>query len=673
MSVSISLLVLFLTMIESETIIPFPSGYSIETINDISTVSFNPEEGFYSSSPDAPFLPLVSKVFLIPGNCEVISSTLTFGDDINETQLDFPLAGAPSIRSIGTEQNTPLRPTAQSLSANSQLLTIHTGHMLSSFSIVSCSVNPWLYDPITQKLSLSSSFNLTLETRNTGQVASLSPKQAEALNFRLNALSREYNTSFPILSGTDSYDGAVDYLIITANEFTDEVVQLEQLTQSRDLTFETITVEDIDGNWLGVDTQEDIRNCIKYYVLNKGTAYVALAGDETVVPARMVYTECVEGEDECIEYAPVDMYYADLDGSWDANNNGIYGEVDDELDLYADVILSRILFSTTEGAVAFFDKNTAYSNTSKSENWYKQVILCGGMLFPDIGYNGAKACEMQLLEYPNNFNFIKSYELTVGDYPDTYFEPLYAGAGWNHYAGHGNERGVYWGDFSGIMTVFRMDGFTNQNQTGIHSAIGCHTGDFTDEIKCLPDTLLTLPDGGGVAGFFNTTWGWEGYWPEIGPSERLCINTVSQTYQQKASSLGLAYTVAKDLEIPMMTGPYDRVMQSILAYTAFMDPALEVLGVSNFNPIPPSPFDIILFNSNPLTDSRILDFKVTGGLTTYDVTVYNIIGRAIVETFKLNQNTRQSIDLSNFSNGVYFVSATASNGTVVSQSFVLLH
>ncbi len=669
MVVSIGLLILSITMVESETIIPFPSGYSIEIINDISTVSINPKEGFYSSSPDAPFLPLVSKVFLIPGNCEVISSSLTFGDDINDIQLDFPLAGAPSIRPTGTEQHTPLRPTAQCLSVNSELLTIHTGHILNSFSIVSCSINPWLYDPTTQKLSLNSSFNLTIETINTGQAASLSPKQAEALNFRLSALSGKYNTSFPALSVTDNFDGAVDYLIITANEFTDEVVQLEQLTQSRNLSFETITVEDIDGNWQGIDTQEDIRNCIRYYVQNKGTAYVVLAGDETVVPVRMVYTEC-EGHSE---FAPVDMYYADLDGSWDANNNGIFGEVDDELDLYADVILSRILFSTSDGATAFFDKNTAYSNTSKSESWYKQVILCGGMLFPEVGYNGAKACEMQLLEYPDDFNFIKSYELTVGDYPDTYFEPLYAGAGWNHYAGHGNERGVYWGDFSGIMTVFRMGGFTNQNRTGIHSAIGCHTGAFTYDGVCLPDTLLTQPDGGGVAGFFNTTWGWEGYWPEIGSTERLCMNTVSQTYQQKASTLGLAYTTAKDLEIPLMTGPYDRVMQSVFAYTAFMDPALEVLGVASTNPIPPSPFEILLFNSNPLTDSRILDFKVTGGLTTYNVTVYNIIGRAIVETFKLNQNTRQSIDLSNFSNGVYFVSATASNGTVVSQSFVLLH
>ncbi len=103
-----------------------------------------------------------------------------------------------------------------------------------------------------------------------------------------------------------------------------------------------------------------------------------------------------------------------------------------------------------------------------------------------------------------------------------------------------------------------------------------------------------------------------------------------------------------------------------------MDPALEVLGVSSFNPIPPSPFKILLYSSNPLTNSKILDFKVTGSLNTYDVTVYDIVGRAIVETSTLNQNTRQSFDLSGFSNGVYFVSATASNGVVVSQSFVLL-
>ncbi|MCK5037447.1 MAG: T9SS type A sorting domain-containing protein, partial [Candidatus Sabulitectum sp.] len=316
--------------------------------------------------------------------------------------------------------------------------------------------------------------------------------------------------------------------------------------------------------------------------------------------------------------------------------------------------------------------------------WFRNVVLCGAYLFPENGYVGAKGCEIMAEEFPNNFTLTKSYELTVGDYPDTYFPVLYQGAGWNHYSGHGNERVVYWSDNAGILSISRMDGFSSSNspitdggnpgRSGIHSSVGCKVGNFTEpgaSLPCLPDTLLRLPYGGGVAGLFNTSWGWEGYWPEIGSSERLCNNTVEYVYQNKASSLGLAYTVAKDLEIPNMTGPYDRVLQSVIAYSAFMDPSLEVLGVSSFDPIPPSPFQVVMLSTNPHTNGE-LTFKVTGGSNSYDVAIYNLAGRVVSESVSLPQNSPRSVDTSSFSVGIYFVSARAPSGITASGSFVVL-
>jgi hypothetical protein len=369
--------------------------------------------------------------------------------------------------------------------------------------------------------------------------------------------------------------------------------------------------------------------------------------------------------------APCDLYYADLDGSWDGNGNGIYGEWEDSLDLYADVILGRLLFTTPLEAETIVSKNLEYAHAPDAD-WYRKAVLCGALLFPEIGYTGEKGCEMMAEEYPNDFTLVKAYQALSGDYPDTYFPVLYSGAGWNHYAGHGNDRGVYWaGNNPPMMSVSRMYGFDNPGRYGIHSSIACHTGDFTDPGVNFPDTLLSLSNGGGIACLLNTTWGWEGYWPEIGSSERLCLNTVQQVYRQHASTLGLAYTTAKDLEIPMMTGPYDRVMQSVLAYSAFSESSLAVLGVHSFNPVPPLPFRIVLQGPNPVTGGETA-FKVTGAYGSYAVSVHDISGRQVMNSFTVQRNTLHCLQLEDLPSGVYFLRAASPGGTGTSSSFVRL-
>lgn len=660
----LSILFFLLGAVETDTFMPFPSGVSLQESNGMLKTEFSRDEGFLSGEPGAPLLPLISRVFILPGVCEVSDPrvSLEFPESPNGSGYSVPAAQA--VRPVGGTGMSPQVPSTIGINGEAPLVSVHSGTILNSATIVSLSINPWRYEPLSGELSLAVSCTAELNWTPAGTAVQLSRLQAETVNYRLQQIAADNGAVFT--SAVRGSDAAVDYLIITGDSFSDELAPLVNLLEYRSYTVELVTVDDIGGSWSGIDLQEDIRNCISYYALNQGTTYVLLAGDENVVPPRDVYMEC-EG---LIETAPCDLYYADLDGSWDGNGNGIYGEYEDSLDLYADVILGRLLFSTPESAETIVQKNLEYSADSSSD-WYRQAVLCGAQLFPDVGYTGAKGCEMTAGFFPPDYDLVRAYEIEVGDYSDTYLPVIYGGAGWNHYAGHGNDRGVYWGDFRGIMSVSKMDGFSNQGRYGIHSSIGCHTGDFTDPGTNLCDTLLTQPDGGGIACFFNTTWGWEGFWPDIGSSERLCLNTVQQVYQQKALTLGLAYTVAKDLEIPMMTGPYDRVMQSVLAYSAFTEPSLEVLGVESSNPFPPQPFRIIMQGPNPVT-SESLAFKVTGMSDAYDVSVYNIAGRKVMETFSLGQNTLHSLLVDDLVPGVYFLSARSPGGSAASASFVRL-
>jgi hypothetical protein len=282
----LSILVFLLSVTETDSFIPFPSGYSISQQDGLSTVSVDQKDGFFSLAVGTPFLPIVSRISILPGNCSVTSANVHLDPVLDPTRIGSPLAGAPAVHPIGTTRDRSLTATAMSILPEDNSFFIRTGHILNAYTVVSVSVNPWNYDSVTRELGLSPSCTIELEWEELESQTGLSTAQIEMLNFRMSALADQFGTSFTPVNTTPGTDSGVDYLIITGEEFLTEIATLEELLENREISFQTLTVQQIRGNWGGVDTQEDIRNCIRHYAFNEGTVYVALAGDETVVPVR---------------------------------------------------------------------------------------------------------------------------------------------------------------------------------------------------------------------------------------------------------------------------------------------------------------------------------------------------------------------------------------------------
>ncbi|HNQ90587.1 MAG TPA: C25 family cysteine peptidase [Verrucomicrobiota bacterium] len=81
---------------------------------------------------------------------------------------------------------------------------------------------------------------------------------------------------------------------------------------------EVVTIEDVAATYPGIDMPERIRHCVRHYHASRGTRYLAIGGDDTIVPTRY----CGD--------SPADLYYADMDGgSWDTTGDGLYGTPDD--------------------------------------------------------------------------------------------------------------------------------------------------------------------------------------------------------------------------------------------------------------------------------------------------------------------------------------------------------
>jgi len=499
---------------------------------------------------------------------------------------------------------------------------------LSGFTVASCLVQPWVYVPDEGRLDLCRGIEVAVSWTD-GPAPALTEAQIEQASRRIEALDPDAGSAAACRPASTGTQGTSEYLIVCGRAYTEIFQPLADLHAAQGMTVEIATVQDVVAAFPGKDDAERLRNFLRDRFLNRGTVFVLLGGDETLVPVRNIELYC-EGYGD---YAPVDLYFADLDGDWDASGDGIPGQPDDGLDLYADVLLGRALVSTPEEAGLFVHKNLVYQSSPPVGEWSSRALLCGAVLFEDIGYTSAKGCDSIAAAIPATWEVTRAYEVLYGDGFDTHIAVLDSGTGWNHYAGHGSNRGIWWAyDPRSMMTKFLADTLTNGDMAGIHTSIACHPGAYVD-YECCAEALLHNDEGGGVAVMFNTSYGWEGFWPEIGASEWMCVDLARSVFRDHAETLGLAFSTARDLRVPFVHPTYDRTFQSLLSFSAFMDPALEVLDVPFVDPLPPIELSVSPPSPNPATrDAPISFFVDFHGGGPADVSVHDMAGRLLMRT-----------------------------------------
>ena len=87
-----------------------------------------------------------------------------------------------------------------------------------------------------------------------------------------------------------------------------------------------------------------------------GSRWAVLAGDHDAIPMRYARVQFGETLD-----IPSDAYYSDLDGTWDGNGNGIYGEVADSLDMNPDIAVGRLSAGARAEAQVLVSKALRYA------------------------------------------------------------------------------------------------------------------------------------------------------------------------------------------------------------------------------------------------------------------------------------------------------------------------
>jgi len=365
---------------------------------------------------------------------------------------------------------------------------------------------------------------------------------------------RDISTYVSDLTLTESsrlLEGDYDYVIITSEYLKncagpDNFYTLLEWKEEKGVSTAIVTVEDIYDEYNGLDNQEKIRNFIKDVYGNNGVTYILLGGDadgddvggesgDDIVPVRGLWA----GKSECSPpNIPADLYYACLDGSYDSDGDGIYGEPTDgtcggEVDLLAEVYVGRAPVDTCDELRNFVRKTIDYES-SPCNSYLREVWMVGEYLgFGGVGdWGGNYKDEIKDGTSENGYT-------TVG-FPDDYekftlYDRDYPGTDWpkselidiinanvhaiNH-LGHSNV------GYTMKMVNADVDALTNEKFFFGYSQ-GCYGGAFDNRgsscdyynYDCILEHFVTEPCG--AFGFIgNSRYGWGVGYSTDGASQR---------------------------------------------------------------------------------------------------------------------------------------------------------
>ncbi len=303
----------------------------------------------------------------------------------------------------------------------------------------------------------------------------------------------------------------VAYLIVTNEEMAPAFQRLADWKTRKGIPAVVRTVEWIGANArTGADLAESVRNYIRDAYEKWGVEWVLLGGDTDVIPVRFAFMTFYTGE-----LIPTDMYYACLDGTWNADADSLWGEayqsVDepgDACDLYAEVYLGRMPASSAAEASVLVNKTLNYE-TPAAVDYQRKTLLLGEVIFFDETTGEVLTDGAEIVESVYTLHLAGRSDVTTSRLYENY--PAFPGsvpltkevavdsldAGTNHvlHAGHGYKYNMSVGDAS----ILNYDASTLANGTKLFSMYLLNCTNLAFDTDCLAEYFLLNANGGAYA------------------------------------------------------------------------------------------------------------------------------------------------------------------------------
>ncbi|MGA1868322.1 MAG: C25 family cysteine peptidase [bacterium] len=310
-------------------------------------------------------------------------------------------------------------------------------------------------------------------------------------------------------------EGVVNYVIITREDLVAAFEPLANWKTKKGIPADIKTISQISSQYPGSDTQEKIRNFIKDYYTNRGTIWVLLGGDTQVVPHRTAFAMQsgggVAGEDDI----PTDLYYSDLNGTWNEDGDSIYGEVEDNIDLYPEVFVGRAPVKNADEVKTFVDKILTYER-KPPEDYLADILMLAEKM--DVFTDSGEAKDIIIRDFiPSSLQVTMLYE-REGTLNRT-FAMDHLNKGYhlvNHFA-HSWYSSM--GVGPDVLSIPDIDALSNSPKYSIMYSISCWPNAI--DYDCIAEHFVLNPNGGGVSFVGNTRYGW--YYqgtPGLGKSDK---------------------------------------------------------------------------------------------------------------------------------------------------------
>ena len=316
----------------------------------------------------------------------------------------------------------------------------------------------------------------------------------------------------------------------------------------------------------GKDAPDKIRNFIRILHRHYRTRWIILFGDVVSggsapyvhVPTRMaVDPDPYGGVDD--GWIPCDYYYACLDGTWDANSNGKYGELADKPDLLPEVYVGRIPTNDFDDAYHVVRAIARYENTppkpkgsllaANDLGWgCHEITFKEKTVLPLVRRCGWPAVTRQYQKWNN---------LSVS----TFAKAVNGGVDFIEYYGHGSP------DATQLMTMAQVHSLLKPTPSyPVVFALSCSTSRY-DGQECFGEAWV---EGVKASGYVGSTRVAYGLYPHTG--EGLDIRFIKNycALRQTGQALGLAkYQLFKAY------GWQPRTVKTVLEFTLFGDPVMK--------------------------------------------------------------------------------------------------
>lgn len=296
----------------------------------------------------------------------------------------------------------------------------------------------------------------------------------------------------------------ISYLIIS-NPPVDTVFQrLADWKTKKGIPATVRTVNWIVSNYAGEDNAARIRNYIKT-LPDSNIQHVLLGGDTDIIPCRFAYAmTCSAFIWNREDSLPCDLYYADLQGDWNYDGDGLYGEVEDSIDLYPDLLIGRAPVTSVAEAQNFVSKILTYEK-NPPEDYLDNALLLAEILWQNPFTDQAvHKNRMEAESFPPNLVVTKLYETLGNENRTAVMTAIRNGQNLINHDGHGSPNVM--GVGQGYLNTIDLDTITNAPRHGIIFSLGCWTAAF--DLACIAEGWMNNDNGGGVAFVGNSSYGW---------------------------------------------------------------------------------------------------------------------------------------------------------------------